>query len=136
MSRRTARKHIFNMIFQIEFHNNDIDSVIEDYLDTIQNESSNDILFIKKEIHGVVQNKQEIDEIISNSAVGWSVERIAKVDIAIMRLAVYELIYAEDVPESVSINEALELAKEFSSDKAPSFINGILGKAVNIIADM
>lgn len=134
MSRRAARKHIFNIIFQIEFHKDDMNDVIEDYIEQIEkNESPDDIFFIKKEARGILENQNQIDSIISNSTQNWTVERMAKVDIAILRIAVYEFIYSEDIPENVSINEAIELAKEFSSDKAPSFINGILGKAINIV---
>ena len=79
---------------------------------------------------GILEHKTEIDEAINTYAEGWSVERIAKVDIAILRLAVYEILFAEDIPNRVAVNEAVELAKEFSSDKSPSFINGILGKVV------
>lgn len=131
MSRRTARKHIFSMIFQAEFHSEeDIDEAISLYNDDIGETSISDKLFIKGEIEGILQNKDAIDEKINECAVGWSVARIAKVDIAILRIAVYEIFFVEDIPDNVSVNEAVELAKEFSSDKSPAFINGILGKII------
>lgn len=131
MSRRSARKHIFNIIFQSEFHDlNEINDIIQIYKDENDDITINDMVFIQKELKGIIENKEKIDNIINNSAVNWNVERIAKVDVAILRIAIYELIFEKDIPDKVSINEAIELAKEFSSDNSPSFINGILGKVV------
>lgn len=131
MSRRTARKHIFNLIFQTEFNRETealemIDTYIAEYKDYGEDDSD----FIKNEYQGVLNNIDEIDEIINNSARGWSTVRISKVDLAILRLALYEIMYS-DIPDRVTANEAVELAKEFSEDKSPSFINGILGNVIN-----
>lgn len=132
MSRRIARKHIFNIIFQTEFYNDeDINDIIDNYDENIKESNDADKEFIKNELKGIIDNKKEIDNIINKYAVGWSIERIAKVDIAILRLAVYEIVFSNDIPQKVSVNEAVELAKEFSSDKSPAFINGILGKIVS-----
>ena len=87
--------------------------------------------FIKSEIKGIIENKGAVDEAINKYAEGWEINRIAKVDLAILRLAVYEILYSDDVPNKVAVNEAVELAKSFSSDKSPSFINGVLGKVIN-----
>ena len=84
--------------------------------------------FILSEVEGVHENMAEIDAVISAAAKGWDLERMNKVDLAILRLAVYEMRFGE-TPVGVAINEAVELAKKFSSDEAPSFINGVLGKA-------
>lgn len=131
MSRRTARKHVFNMIFQTEFHNDtEINEALDIYNETLTDVNNSDINFIETELRGILKNKNEIDEIINTYSVKWTVERIAKVDIAILRLAIYEIIYVKDIPVNVSVNEAVELAKEFSSDKSPAFINGILGKVI------
>ncbi|MPM71128.1 Transcription antitermination protein NusB [bioreactor metagenome] len=77
-----------------------------------------------------MEHKEEIDSLLDEFAKGWSVERMSKVDKAIMRLAVYEIKYAPGVPDGVAVNEAVELAKTYSSDEAPAFINGILGKII------
>ena len=71
---------------------------------------------------------EEIDEIIEQTATGWTIARMGKVDLAILRLAVYEMKKDEDIPVSVAINEAVELAKKFGQDESPSFINGVLAK--------
>ena len=73
----------------------------------------------------------EIDEIITNNSKKWKKERISKVDIAILRLAIYEIYFSQEVPNSVAINEAVELAKEFGTEQSPAFINGILGNIVS-----
>lgn len=132
MSRTTARKHAFILIFQIQFYDKfNIDEVIELYLSDIENVDEKDKTFIYTELSGVYQNKDKIDELISDKCQGWTFDRLNNVDIAILRLAVYETIYAEDIPSSVSVNEAIELAKIYGSDDSPSFINGILGKIIS-----
>ena len=132
MSRRTAREQIFKIIFQTEFHKEDeAEEAIEIYKENIEDASKTDMEFIKSEIKGIIENKSAVDEAINKYAEGWEINRIAKVDLAILRLAVYEILYSDDVPNKVAVNEAVELAKSFSSDKSPSFINGILGKVIN-----
>ena len=79
----------------------------------------------------LIQVLPEIDERISKCSKGWKLDRIAKAELAILRLAVYEAVYDEDVPVGVAVNEAVELAKEYGNDNGPSFVNGILGNIVN-----
>ncbi|MGN1319354.1 MAG: transcription antitermination factor NusB [Lachnospirales bacterium] len=130
MSRRTARKHIFNLIFQTEFNKEiTLKEMLDTYVLEYKDYGENDADFIKEEYKGVVNNIEDIDNVIDKSSRGWSVNRISKVDLAILRLAVYEIIYS-DVPDKVAVNEAVELAKEFSEDKSPVFINGILGNVI------
>ncbi|EPZ60141.1 transcription antitermination factor NusB [[Clostridium] sordellii ATCC 9714] len=80
-------------------------------------------------------NKSTIDELISKYAKNWTINRMAKVDLAILRLAVCEILYVPNIPTKVSINEAIELAKLYCDDKSPKFINGILGSVVNEIGE-
>ncbi len=130
MSRRTARKHIFNLIFQTEF-NKDVETseLMETYSSEYEDYENSDIDFIRSEYEGIVHNADNIDSIIDKSAKGWTVDRLSKVDLSILRLAVYEIEYT-DIPDKVAVNEAIELAKEFGEDKSYSFINGILGNVV------
>ena len=129
MSRRDARRHIFNLMFQNEF-NKEINTheSIETYRNEYENFERKDILFIKNEYTGILENVEKIDSIIDKFSIGWSVDRLSTVDKAILRIAVYEIMFDDDIPNKVSVNEAVELAKEFS--EAPSFINGVLGKVV------
>lgn len=120
------------MVFQTEFYNDeDINEAIELYNETITDENVSEKKFIERELKGILENREKIDSIINKYSLGWSVERIAKVDIAILRLAVFEILFADDIPNNVAVNEAVELAKEYSSDKSPAFINGILGKVMS-----
>ena len=86
-----------------------------------------DYVYITGVIAGIRQFVTRLDELIAKHAVGWSVERIGKVDLAILRLAVYEIDYRDDVPPAVAINEAVELSKRYGTDDSPAFINGVLG---------
>ncbi|MBE6903776.1 MAG: transcription antitermination factor NusB [Ruminococcaceae bacterium] len=83
--------------------------------------------YVEKTFLGIIEHRKEIDEKINENIKGWKLERLSKVSLAVLRLAVYEILFAEGVPESVAINEAVELAKAYDTDEAPSFINGVLG---------
>ena len=86
--------------------------------------------YVKNVFFGVFENIQPIDELISNNAVGWSIKRITKTALAILRLAIYEIKFYDEIPVSVSINEAVELAKKYATKEDASFINGILSTIV------
>ena len=131
MSRRTARKHIFNIVFQFEFNNGlDIDEVVKAYFDEFCAEltDSSDMEFVEAEVGGIYEKLDELDNYICSHSDNWGIDRISKVDLAILRIAAYEIVFAEDIPDKVAVNEAVELAKEFGEDKSFSFINGVLGK--------
>ena len=89
--------------------------------------------FAEELVAGVDAHAKEIDRTISESATNWSIDRIAKVDLAILRLAVFELLHRDDIPPVVSINEAVDLAKEYSSSEARRFVNGVLDRVKNTL---
>ena len=123
MNRYKQREQAFALIFQSLFS----DSTPEEILETAI-EEENEIGEYSKELFlGVCENKDSIDGIISNYSTGWKLSRISKVNISILRLAVYEIENVEDVPDSVAVNEAVELAKKYSSREDARFVNGILG---------
>jgi N utilization substance protein B len=93
-----------------------------------ENLNDNDQKFMYQVLSGVVQNLERIDQEISSNTRKWSFSRLNKIDIAILRLAVYEILFMEDIQKSVSVNEAVELAKAYGSDESFSFINGLLRK--------
>lgn len=131
MSRTNARKDAFCLLFQREFvAHEEMESAKDLFFEENPEIEEADKEFILKTVKGVLENIEEIDKIINSNAKGWSTERMAKVDLAILRLAVYEMKFAEDAPDRVVINEAVELAKKYSSDESPAFINGILGNLV------
>lgn len=129
MGRSELRQHIFKMLFLIEFNGKDeMPEQIELYLDKIEELSDEDREYIVKKHAAIVEKVEEIDEILNTNTTGWKTTRMNKVDLTILRLAVYEIQWDEDVPAGVAINEAVELAKKYSSEEGPSFINGVLGK--------
>jgi N utilization substance protein B len=131
MSRRTARKHVLNILFQTEFNSDTaLNDIIKTYSEEIEAIDSRDLPFIQSELEGIISDSDALIETIDAAATGWSVDRMSKVDAAILKIAVYEMLNCDDVPDRVAVNEAVELAKEYSSDKAPKFINGVLGKII------
>lgn len=132
MSRRSARKNAFFLLFQMDFNQAEEYEQVKEifFAESEEPVEEEDKDFIVSEVEGTRAHMEEIDQIIGECAKGWNIDRMSKVDLAILRLAVYELRFSKDTPVGVAINEAVELAKKFSSDEAPGFINGILGKVV------
>jgi len=126
MARKTARQVAMQLIYQYELGGDGISSTIEESMDKPQLDAD-DMLYIESVLEGTNDKQEELDDLVAKYAVGWKPERIAKVDLSILRLAIYEMLYREDIPESVSVNEAVELAHTYSTPEAASFINGILG---------
>ncbi|HXK71582.1 MAG: transcription antitermination factor NusB [Clostridia bacterium] len=126
MGRRKTREHAFKLVYQIQINNDDINEQMEQYF--MDNEvEENARQYIVNAVNYINQNHQEIDSVISQYlAKNWRIERIPKVELAIMRLAYYEIMNLDDVPKSVAINEAVELAKAYGSDDAGKYINAVL----------
>ena len=128
VSRKLAREMSVCFLFQVEFQRENIKEQVEDFLDSY-GESNYDKDYFLEIINGVLNSLKEIDELIdSKTKEDWSIDRIAKMDLPILRVAVYEMKHREDIPVGVSINEAVELAKKYGSDDSARFINGILGQ--------
>lgn len=129
MSRKLARELCMKVLFDMHM-NNDFDlSKIKYHLEGENiNEKQNDYIYTV--LAETVDNIEKIDKIVEDYSEGWKLNRIANVDLAILRLALSEILYMKDIPYRVSINEAIELAKIYSSGETPSFINGILGNYV------
>ncbi|MDD2967959.1 MAG: transcription antitermination factor NusB [Lachnospiraceae bacterium] len=130
MGRRELREQIFKLLFRIEFNKPEEMEEQEKlfFEDDEKVFSENDQEYITQKYGNIVLKKSEIDTMINEIAEGWKTERMGKVDLTILRLAVYEIRFDEDVPTSVAINEAVELAKKYGQDGSPSFVNGILAK--------
>ena len=130
MSRRNARKNAFVLLFQMEFNAAEEQEQMTDLFFAEQDEvvTEEDRAYTMAAVEGTRANLEAIDAVIDSFAKGWNTQRMNRVDLAILRLAVYELKYSKDAPAGVVINEAVELAKKYSSDEAPAFINGVLGK--------
>ncbi|WP_461812437.1 transcription antitermination factor NusB [Faecalimonas sp.] len=132
MGRTELRQHIFKMLFLIEFNGKDeMSEQIELYLENIEDLSEKDRAYIENKYQLIVEKVEEIDQLLNENTTGWKTTRMNKVDLTILRLATYEIKWDEDVPVGVAINEAVELAKKYSSEEGASFVNGVLGKLVN-----
>lgn len=132
MGRTELRQHIFKMLFLIEFNGKDeMSEQIELYLENLEDLSEKDRIYIENKYQLIVEKVEEIDELLNTNTTGWKTTRMNKVDLTILRLATYEIKWDEDVPVGVAINEAVELAKKYSSEEGASFVNGVLGKLVN-----
>ena len=129
MSRTELREHIFKMLFRVEF--NRIEEMEEQerlYFDLMGEVAEEDKDYILNKYRAIAEKRQEIDELLDDLTTGWRTGRMSRVDLTILRLATYELLWDESIPTKVAINEAVELAKKYSSDSGPSFINGVLAK--------
>ena len=127
MSRKLSREKAMELVFSMMLTKESHDEVIETFVDNYEENIKNlDLDYIKEVLKGVEENKESIDNLIKENLQKWKIERVSKVNLAILRLAVYEMKYVNDVPEKVAINEALEITKRYSDEKSVSFINGVL----------
>ena len=132
MSRKELREHIFRMLFRIEFNSQEeMKEQEEFYFDELEEATGKDQEYILNKYRAIVEKKDEIDTLLNEVTEGWKTSRMNRVDLTILRLAAYEMKWDEDVPIGVAINEAVELAKKYSSDDGPSFINAVLAKIAN-----
>ncbi|MBO5292609.1 MAG: transcription antitermination factor NusB [Lachnospiraceae bacterium] len=130
MTRREMREQLFKLLFRIEFNEKEeMPEQIQLFFEDEEVEADvQDTEEIKAKYEKIVEHLEEIDAMIGEKAEGWTVARMGKVDITLLRLAVYEIRYDEDIPTSVAINEAVELAKKFGQDGSAKFINAVLAK--------
>ena len=128
MTRREVREHLFKLVFQKEFYEADLPEQESLYLseEGLSEDASRKEL--TERFAQVLAHLEEIDAILSEASVGWKLKRMNKVDLSLLRVAVFEMRFDERVPEKVAINEAVELAKQFGGDDSPAFVNGILAK--------
>ena len=126
MTRKQAREEAFILVFEKEFNDNTVEEIFEAAVEARDLEPDG---YITKVFPGVYEHREELDGIISEYSVGWSINRISKTALCILLLALYEMLYEDEIPVSVSINEAVELAKKYATNEDASFINGILSTA-------
>lgn len=123
--RRDAREHALQALYSVELHPESPREAVRLFMEahpcgkTVRN-------FALGLITGVLDNQAGVDARIAEKSPNWSIARMAKIDLCIIRLATYELLYRDDIPRSVTINEAIEIAKKFGSEESPAFVNGIL----------
>lgn len=130
MKRKRSREIAMELLFSMEISKNSYEQTIKSFIENYEMDLKTiDLEYIKEVMKSVTDYKEEIDEIIKNSLINWTIERVSKVNLIIVRLAIAEMLYIDDVPEVVAINEAIELTKKYSDDKSVSFVNGALDKA-------
>lgn len=128
MNRRKAREYALQMLFQRDFTGKDSEFNFQDSPSEDKKIKDDSRDFAIKLVAGTLEKREEIDRIIQKAADNWDIHRMAAVDRNILRFAVYEILYRRDIPSAVSINEALEIAKKYSSSESVPFINGLLDK--------
>ena len=129
MKRSEMREHIFRIIFQMEFADTEErNEKITLYLESLKDISNKEFTYIKKKTADIFMRIEEIDATIESISTGWKINRLGKAELAILRVAVYEMKYDDDIPEKVAINEAVELAKHYGNEQSPKFVNGVLAK--------
>ena len=117
---------MFVLIFEYKFQPNDIETILSEFVEEFKPGDQQE--YIERVVRGAVEKIDQIDSVIDGVSNDWKVERISCVSIAVLRLAVYEIMFCEDIPSAVSINEAVRLAKKYEGDETAPFINGVLGK--------
>ena len=132
MSRRELREQIFKLIFRAEFY--DKEELPEQeklfFVFFELNMKPEDETYISEKSNKILEKLDEIDGMINQEAKGWTTERMGKIELTILRLAIYEIKFDEDVPAGVAINEAVEIAKKFGQEESAGFVNGVLAKFV------
>lgn len=123
--RRTIREKVLQVLYAHEISQEPITNVIDYILTDLQNYKA-DFDFAKQIIYKVLQHQEELDEIIKTKVANWEFNRIAVIDKFLLRIGICELIYFDEIPPKVTINEAIEIAKNYSTDKSSKFINGVL----------
>lgn len=129
MIRKLSREKAMELLFGMTCSKDTIGEAVENFVDNYEGDIEElDLTYIKKALIGIENNKESIDEVISSNLQNWKIDRISKVNLTILRLAAYEILFDENVPRNVAINEALEITRRYSDEKSVSFVNGVLDK--------
>ena len=129
MKRREQREHVFKLLFMTQFNSEEeMTEQVSLYFEGLEEPDENSRESIRAKYSNVLAHLEEIDGILNEYSRGWKTGRMNRVDLSVLRLAVYEMKYEEDVPVGVAINEAVEIAKNFGGETSGSFVNGVLGK--------
>ena len=126
MNRKKSREKAMELLFSITLSKDSVEEAMEVFVDNYEeNIKELDLDYIKALLEGVEANKNEIDSIIERNLQNWKLDRISKINLTILRVGVYEIVFDENIPKKVALNEAIELGKIYSDEKSVSFINGV-----------
>ncbi len=129
MNRKLSREKTMELLFGMTLSKDTVEEVVETFVENYEgNIKEIDLTYVNRALIGVENNMEAIDEAISSNLQNWKIDRISKVNLTILRLAAYEILFDENVPRNVAINEALEITRRYSDEKSVSFINGVLDK--------
>ena len=129
MNRKLSRDKTMELLFGMTLSKDTTEEAIEGFVENYEGDIKEiDLTYVKQALIGIENNKEAIDKIITENLHNWKLDRVPKVNLSILRLATYELLYDEQVPRAVVINEALEITRRYSDEKSVSFINGVLDK--------
>ena len=129
MTRRQLRENVFKMLFRVEFHDDkELPEQLILFEDELEPISEDEKIYMTNKYKDIYAHIEELDAAINEVSKGWKTIRMGKVDLTLIRLAVYEIRFEEEIPVKVSINEAVELAKKYGTDDSPAFVNGLLAK--------
>lgn len=127
MNRRKSREIATQLVFEMLINKEGYMEIIENFREnTEDNIDEVDFGYVARVLRGIEENNEMINETISKYLVKWKLERLPKINTAILKMATYEILFEEEIPSKVTVNEAIELAKKYGDDNAPSFINGVL----------
>jgi N utilization substance protein B len=127
MNRRKSREIATRLIFEMAINKESCMDIIENFRENTEEKIEDiDFEYVIKVLRGVSENETYINETISKYLVKWKLERLPRMNLAILKMAAYEILFEEEIPNKVTVNEAIELAKQYGDDNAPSFINGVL----------
>lgn len=134
MSRRKARDITFKYVYSTLYGESELEDTLESIItadsEAIESLDGEEKSYFNKVSIGIKEHEEEIDKKILSKLKNWTIERIFKIDLAILRLAVFEIMYFEDMPPKVAVNEAVELAKKYGNDASSNFVNGVLREII------
>jgi transcription antitermination factor NusB len=129
MNRKLSREKTMELLFGMTLSKDTIEEAIENFIDNYEgNIKEIDLTYVKQALIGIENNKEAIDKVIEENLHNWKLDRISKVNLSILRLSTYEILYDNEIPTNVAINEALEITRRYSDEKSVGFINGVLDK--------
>lgn len=133
MNRRKSREIAMKLLFEMSINKEELNEIIHNFKENTDTSLKDvDFEYINKIIQGVQDNIETIDSKIEENLTKWKLNRLSKIDLTILRISTYEIIFVEDIPEKVAVNEGIELAKKYSAENSPAFINGVLGNMMKI----
>jgi transcription antitermination protein NusB len=127
-ARRKARKRALDVLFEADLRALPPEQVLPGYVARLERPLPAHLAYTESLVHGVAAHRERIDELITSYAEGWTIDRMPVIDRNLARIAVYELLYVDEIDDPVAITEAVELARQMSTDDSPRFLNGVLGR--------